>query len=93
MVLAVVSVKAGESVKFKFKYSDISGLKVILSALRVPFASATTQCIPYLQAKYRDPKTGLRFASTEEFKRISKLTPVEVRDFLAFRGGVETRAF
>eukprot|EP00037_Helgoeca_nana_P008182 m.73000 g.73000 ORF g.73000 m.73000 type:complete len:104 (-) comp18769_c0_seq2:518-829(-) len=62
-----VSIKTGDSTRFKAKYSDVSGLK----------------------ARYRDPKSGLLYASVAEFRQISQLTPIEIRDFLAFRGVTE----
>ena len=42
--VTVVSIKAGDSTRFKPKYSDVSGLT----------------------ARYRDPKTGLLYATKDE---------------------------
>lgn len=42
-----------------------------------------------LKAKYLHPTKNLRFSNKKEYQMIENMTPMEVREFLSFRGVVK----
>jgi hypothetical protein len=55
--------------------------KVIISQL----SQENNQAILYLQAKYTDPRTKMRYADAEAFKFVRALPDVSVQAYLSLR--------
>lgn len=81
------SISAPPSFKPAKKYSDISGLIVIiLKCLCINIQLIFLYFFFFFKAKYKDPQTSLYYAGHEEFSTVRNLPSDIITGYLTLRG-------